>query len=156
MGYVTVDEPFDTKYDACVIAFCPDPGFWFATDERHWYYQYKTEFQSYTEAYNYFCNHISEFIKIQKELKCSFYKDEYIEALFSTLCMCDPTEDYGDGPECQFCHAKPGGIHTEDCDYAVLTNFHGNLKAFHKAFPNLPKPPEPIKKTEDFSTREKK
>jgi hypothetical protein len=58
------------------IAFCPDPGFWFATDERHWYYQYETEFTSYEEAHSYFCNHISEFVNIQKELRCPFYSHQ--------------------------------------------------------------------------------
>ena len=39
------------------------------------------------------------------------------------LSFCDPREDYGEGMECQFCHAKAGEVHGEDCIYKRLTTW---------------------------------
>jgi hypothetical protein len=44
-----------------------------------------------------------------------------IEEYRHILSLCDPRDDYGNGMECQFCHAKDGEEHKEDCIYRELT-----------------------------------
>lgn len=48
-------------------------------------------------------------------------QDNQIDKLTTMLSMCDPRDDYGEGLECQFCHAKTGERHKDDCIYKILT-----------------------------------
>jgi hypothetical protein len=45
---------------------------------------------------------------------------DHIDKLTYVLSMCDPRLDLGNGMECQFCRAKEGEPHKEDCIYITL------------------------------------
>lgn len=44
------------------------------------------------------------------------------ELLIEILSYCDPRINYGEGMVCQFCNAKDGEYHKDDCIYKRLTN----------------------------------
>ena len=63
-----IKESFNTKYPTWIIAFCPDTDSFFATDGRHFFWEYKEEFESEDAAIHYFKQHAKYFIKIEKEI----------------------------------------------------------------------------------------
>lgn len=70
MSLVSIPDEFDfsTEFPTWIIAYCPDIDSWFCTNKRFFYYEYPDEFQCENDAINYFKNHISEFIELNKEL----------------------------------------------------------------------------------------
>ena len=58
MGYIEVNEPFNTEYDTYVIGYCVDTNEWFITNERHWFFQFDEEFETYEGAYQWFVDNI--------------------------------------------------------------------------------------------------
>ena len=52
--YSEIYESFNTKYLTYVIAYCPDIDSWFISDERHYYFQFDNEFNTFNEARDYF------------------------------------------------------------------------------------------------------
>ncbi len=63
-----IKEPFNTKYPTWIIAFCPDTDSFFATDGRHFFWEYKEEFESEDAAIHYFEKHAKYFITIEEEM----------------------------------------------------------------------------------------
>lgn len=41
---------FDTKFQTCILAFCPDTDSWFVTNERFFYYEYPMCYKTKTLA----------------------------------------------------------------------------------------------------------
>jgi len=58
MSYVEINEPFNTKYDTYIIGYCVDTNEWFITDERHWFFQFDEEFDTYENAYQWFVDNV--------------------------------------------------------------------------------------------------
>ena len=71
MEYVNLPEgyDFDTKFDTCILAFCPDTDSWFATNERFFYYEYEKEFENEEEAICYFKDNSEIFLELEKRMK---------------------------------------------------------------------------------------
>ena len=55
------NENFSDKYATWVIAYCLDTDSFFATNQRHFFWEYNDEFQCENDAINYFRNHLNEF-----------------------------------------------------------------------------------------------
>ena len=55
------NENFSDKYATWVIAYCLDTDSFFATNQRHFFWEYNDEFQCENDAVNYFRNHLDEF-----------------------------------------------------------------------------------------------
>ena len=68
INYIEVEEPFDTKYQTWIIAFCPDTDSFFVTNERYFFWEYEEGFGSEEAAIHYFGKHAKYFIKIEKEI----------------------------------------------------------------------------------------
>ena len=66
--YVEIDEPFNTKYPTWIIAFCPDTDSFFATNERHFFWEFKKEFESEESAVDYFSKHVDDFIEVNNKI----------------------------------------------------------------------------------------
>ena len=66
--YEEVLESFDTKYSTWIIAFCPDINSFFATNERHFFWESEENFESEQLAIEYFEHHINDFVKIRNEM----------------------------------------------------------------------------------------
>ena len=66
--YEEVLEPFNTKYSTWIIAFCPDINSFFATNERHFFWESEENFESEQLAIEYFEHHINDFVKIRNEM----------------------------------------------------------------------------------------
>lgn len=78
------NENFSDKYATWVIAYCLDTDSFFATNQRHFFWEYNDEFQCENDAINYFRNHLNEFRNARKEIlsNCggwSIDKDLFLE-----------------------------------------------------------------------------
>ena len=79
MGYVRIEEDadFSKEFETYIIAFCPDYDFWFATNQRYFYYEYPKEFQTENEAIEYFVNNPNIFY--EKEIEMEVYRPSFNE-----------------------------------------------------------------------------
>ena len=69
---------FDTEFPTWIIAFCPDSGGWFVTNQRFFYYEYDKEFETEEEGIKFFKNNPRIFYDEEIRMgtyKPSFYKD---------------------------------------------------------------------------------
>lgn len=78
------NENFSDKYTTWIIAYCLDTDSFFATNQRHFFWEYDDEFQCENDAINYFRNHLNEFRNARKEIlsNCggwSIDKDLFLE-----------------------------------------------------------------------------
>lgn len=78
------NENFSDKYPTWIIAYCLDTDSFFATNQRHFFWEYDDEFQCENDAINYFRNHLNEFRNARKEIlnNCggwSIDKDLFLE-----------------------------------------------------------------------------
>ena len=66
-GYVSVPEgiDFNTEFPTYILAFCPDPNYWVATNKRFFSYEYDKEFRTKEEAEQYFREHAKEFYNLE-------------------------------------------------------------------------------------------
>lgn len=62
------NENFSDKYATWIIAYCLDTDSFFATNQRHFFWEYNDEFQCESDAVNYFRNHLDEFRNVRKEI----------------------------------------------------------------------------------------
>ena len=62
------NENFSDKYATWVIAYCLDTDSFFATNQKHFFWEYNNEFQCENDAINYFRNHLNEFRNARKEI----------------------------------------------------------------------------------------
>lgn len=62
------NEKFSDKYTTWIIAYCLDTDSFFATNQRHFFWEYNDEFQCENDAVNYFRNHLDEFRNARKEI----------------------------------------------------------------------------------------
>lgn len=70
------DYNFNTAFDTYILAFCPDTDSWFATNQRFFYYEYRKEFESESEAIEYFKNNPNVFLEQEERMNVyrpSFY-----------------------------------------------------------------------------------
>ena len=51
------NESFSDIYATWIIAYCLDTDSFFATNQRHFFWEYNDEFQCENDAVNYFRNH---------------------------------------------------------------------------------------------------
>lgn len=70
MALVEIPDNYDfsTEFPTWIIAYCPDTDSWFCTNKRFFYFEYPEEFQCENDAISYFQNHVSDFIKLEREL----------------------------------------------------------------------------------------
>lgn len=78
------NENFSDKYPTWIIAYCLDTDSFFATNQRHFFWEYDDEFQCENDAINYFRNHLNQFRNARKEIlnNCggwSINKDLFLE-----------------------------------------------------------------------------
>jgi hypothetical protein len=59
---------FSKSYPTWIIAYCLDTNSFFATDQRHFFYEYNNEFPCEIDAINFFKTHLDEFGKIRNEI----------------------------------------------------------------------------------------
>ena len=76
--YLEVDEPFNTKYPTWIVAYCPDEGSFFVTNERHFFWESEEEFDSEEEAIDYVENHVGYFVELSKEIQGRMRSDRTI------------------------------------------------------------------------------
>lgn len=62
------NESFTDTYSSWIIAYCLDTNSFFITNQRHFFWEYGTEFLRERDAIDYFRNHIYEFVKIRKDI----------------------------------------------------------------------------------------
>lgn len=62
------NENFSDKYATWIIAYCLDTDSFFATNQRHFFWEYNDEFQCENDAVYYFRNHLEEFRNVRKEI----------------------------------------------------------------------------------------
>lgn len=62
------NENFSDIYATWVIAYCLDTDSFFATNQRHFFWEYNDEFQCENDAIYYFRNHLEEFRNARKEI----------------------------------------------------------------------------------------
>ena len=62
------NETFSDTYATWIIAYCLDTDSFFATNQRHFFWEYNDEFQCENDAVNYFRNHTKEFWNARKEI----------------------------------------------------------------------------------------
>ena len=65
IDYVSVSEPFNTKYTTWIIGYCPDTDSFFATEQRHFFWETENDFNSEREAIEYFESNLQYFIEIR-------------------------------------------------------------------------------------------
>ena len=90
MAYIQIPDEFgfNTEFPTWIIAYCPDTDSWFCTNRRFFYYEYPKNFSCENDAVNYFISHVSEFIKLNKEMhpwqRCSVFlentRQSYVES----------------------------------------------------------------------------
>lgn len=73
VDYVEINEPLNTKYPTWIIAFCPDTNSFFATNERHFFWESEEEFDSEESAINYFKKQTQHFIDINNLIMGEYY-----------------------------------------------------------------------------------
>lgn len=59
---------FDTEFGTYIIAFCQDVDSWFVTNKRFFFYEYKKEFNTYSDAKTYFMNNTDLFLSIRQNM----------------------------------------------------------------------------------------
>lgn len=62
------NENFSDVFSTWIIAYCIDTDSFFATNQRHFFWEYDDEFQCENDAINYFRNHTKEFWNARKEI----------------------------------------------------------------------------------------
>ncbi len=62
------NESFSDKYQTWIIAYCLDTDSFFATNQRHFFWEYDNEFQCENDAVYYFRNNLEEFRNARKEI----------------------------------------------------------------------------------------
>lgn len=62
------NENFSDVFPTWIIAYCPDTDSFFATNQRHFFWEYNDEFQCENDAVNYFRNHTNEFWNVRKDI----------------------------------------------------------------------------------------
>ena len=62
------DEEFSKTYPTWIIAYCLDTNSFFATNQRHFFWEYDNEFLCENDAISYFKTHLDEFWKIRNEI----------------------------------------------------------------------------------------
>lgn len=71
--YAEVSEDFNTKYDTWIIAFCPDTDTFFATNERHFFWESPNEFATEDEAIRNFALDTLYYILVRNKLMSSMF-----------------------------------------------------------------------------------
>ena len=71
--YAEVSEDFNTKYDTWIIAFCPDTDTFFATNERHFFWESPNEFATEDEAIRNFALNTLYYIFVRNKLMSSMF-----------------------------------------------------------------------------------
>ena len=61
-------DTFKTVSYTHLIAYCLDTNSFFITNQRHFFWEYDTEFLRERDAIDYFRNHIDEFARIRKDI----------------------------------------------------------------------------------------
>ena len=59
------DENFSKPYSTWIIAYCLDTNSFFATNQRHFFWEYENEFSGENDAISYFKTHLDEFWEIR-------------------------------------------------------------------------------------------
>jgi len=78
--YAEVSEDFNTKYNTWVIAFCPDTDSFFATNERHFFWESPNEFKTEDEAIRNFALDTLYYVLIRNKFMSNlFYGDMNID-----------------------------------------------------------------------------
>ena len=62
------DENFSKPYSTWIIAYCLDTNSFFATNQRHFFWEYDNEFSCENDAISYFKTHLDEFKTIRNEI----------------------------------------------------------------------------------------
>lgn len=62
------NENFNDTYSSWIIAYCLDTNSFFVTNQRHFFWEYDTEFLRERDAIDYFRSHIDEFARIRKDI----------------------------------------------------------------------------------------
>ena len=62
------NESFSDTYATWIIAYCLDTDSFFATSQRHFYWEYNDEFQCENDAIKYFRNNLNEFWNARKDI----------------------------------------------------------------------------------------
>ena len=62
------NENFNDTYSSWIITYCLDTNSFFVTNQRHFFWEYDTEFLRERDAIDYFRSHIDEFIRIRKDI----------------------------------------------------------------------------------------
>lgn len=92
--YEGVLEPFDTKYSTWIIAFCPDINSFFATNERHFFWESEENFESEQLAIEYFEHHINDFVKTRNEISKDIGGIRLSSSVYlENTCMCYEWKD---------------------------------------------------------------
>ena len=64
-------DNFSDAFPTWIIAYCLDTDFFFVTNQRYFFWEYSTEFQSEDEAVDFFKNHLNVFRDKRKEILSS-------------------------------------------------------------------------------------
>ena len=65
------DEDFSKSYSTWIIAYCLDTNSFFATNQRHFFWEYDIEFSCENDAISYFKTHLDEFLEIRNGILSS-------------------------------------------------------------------------------------
>lgn len=82
MSYIEINEPLNTKYPTWIIAFCPDTDSFFATNERHFFWESEEEFESEDVAIYYFEHQIQHFIDVEDRIISQMWFGKTIDKVF--------------------------------------------------------------------------
>ena len=75
---------FSSTFDTWILAYCPDIGSWFATNERFFFYEYPMEFENEEAAIKYFKENPGVFLKIEEDIGTEYsYKKRHSVWLFN-------------------------------------------------------------------------
>lgn len=59
------DMYFSKVYPTWIIAYCPDANSFFITNQRHFFWEYNSEFKSEEEAIVYFKSYLKKFLDLR-------------------------------------------------------------------------------------------
>lgn len=80
--YVEFNEPISTKYPTWIIGYCPDTDSFFATNQRHFFWETEKDFASEKEAIKHFESNIGYFLDIKnmimKFILYNYVPEEYV------------------------------------------------------------------------------
>ena len=83
VNYVSIPDDICKKFGSYIIAYTPEIDSWFVTDERYFYYEYESEFETEQDAIDYFEKYPFVFLQISKQLlpRFSFKYDKFVHLL---------------------------------------------------------------------------